>query len=53
MVENIIQVKRGIKICANVNVKIQQNMYAKKIKFGILKHVFLKLIDIQTVLMLI
>ena len=47
MVENIIQIKSGIKICVDVIVKIQQKiMYVKTIIFGILVHKPVKLIYI-------
>ena len=46
-VKNLIQIKSGIEININVDVKIQQNiMYVKKFMFGILVHVLVKLIDI-------
>ena len=47
MVENLIQIKSGIKKYVDVSGKIQQNiMYAKKIMFGILLHVPGKLANI-------
>ena len=43
MVENVIQVKRGMKNCVDVRAKIEKSIiYVKKIKFGILAHVLVK-----------
>ena len=42
MVENVIQVKRGMK-SVDVRAKIEKSIiYVKKIKFGILAHVLVK-----------
>ena len=43
MVENVIQVKRGMKNCVDVRAKIEKSIiYVKKIKFGIRAHVLVK-----------
>ena len=43
MVENVIQVKRGMKNCVDVRAKIEKSIiYVKKIKCGILAHVLVK-----------
>ena len=43
MVENVIQVKRGIKNCVDVRAKIEKSIiHVKKIKFGILADVLVK-----------
>ena len=44
MKENVIQINGGITI--NVNVSIKNVMYAKKIMFGILLHVIVKMENI-------
>ena len=47
MVENIIQIKSGIKISVDVSAKICKNtLCAKKIKNGILLHVVVKMVNI-------
>ena len=46
MVENIIYIKNGITINAGVSAKIWKNMCAKKIIFGILLHVIVKMVNI-------
>ena len=49
--ENVIQIKSGINICANMSVKIKENIvYMKKIMFEILLIVLVKLIYIQGIL---
>ena len=54
MVENVIQVKIGITINAIEGVKIQENiMYGKKIIFGILIHVLVKIVNIKDVSLVI
>ena len=43
MVENVIQVKRGIKNCVDVRAKIEKSIiHVKKIKFGILADMLVK-----------
>ena len=43
MVENVIQVKRGMKNCVDVRAKVEKSIiYVKKIKFGILADVLVK-----------
>ena len=44
MEENVIQIKSGITITVDANVKIIT--YVKKIKFGILQHVVPKMVNI-------
>ena len=47
MVENVIQIKSGIKVNADVNAKIQQNIiFAKKNTFAIVVNEPVKFIDI-------
>ena len=47
MVKNVIQIKSGVMINADVSVKIQKDIvYAKKIMCGILVHMFARLINI-------
>ena len=54
MVENVIQVKIGITINAIEGVKIRENiMYGKKIIFGILIHVLVKIVNIKDVSLVI
>ena len=51
--ENVIQIKSGINICANMSVKIKENIvYMKKIMFEILLIVLVKLIYIQGILLM-
>ena len=50
MEENVIQINGGIMINVDVSVK---NMYAKKIMFGILLHVIVKMENICQVLWII
>ena len=46
MVENVTRIKSGIVINAGVSKKIQKNMmHAKKIVFGILAHVFVRMVN--------
>ena len=42
--ENVIQIKSGIKI--NVDVNVKNIIYVKKIIFGILLHVVVKMVNI-------
>ena len=51
MVENAIQIKTGIMI--NVDANVKNIIYVKKIIFGILLHVVAKMVDIQQVLLMI
>ena len=51
MEKNVIQIKSGIMINADVSVKYI--IYAKKIIFGIILHVVAKMVNIQQVLMTI
>ena len=44
MVENIIQIKSGITI--NVSVSVKNKIYMKKVRFGILLHVVVKMVNI-------
>ena len=44
MLENVIQFKSGITI--NVNVSVKNILYVKKIIFGILLHVVVKMVNI-------
>ena len=54
MVGNVIQVKIGITINAIEGVKIRENiMYGKKIIFGILIHVLVKIVNIKDVSLVI
>ena len=46
MTENVIPIKIGITINVNVIVKIQENIRPKKIIFGILVHILVKIINI-------
>ena len=47
MVENVTQIKSGIAITVGVSVKTQKNiMHPKKIMFGTLLHVVVKMINI-------
>ena len=45
IVENVTLIKIGITINVGVNVKIRQDLYAKKIIFSILLHIHVKMID--------
>ena len=45
IVENVTLIKIGITINVSVNVKIRQDLYAKKIIFSILLHILVKMID--------
>ena len=45
IVENVTLIKIGITINVSVNVKIRQDLYAKKIIFSILLHIHVKMID--------
>ena len=45
IVENVTLIKIGITINVGVNVKIRQDLYAKKIIFSILLHILVKMID--------
>ena len=45
IVENVTLIKIGIAINVSVNVKIRQDLYAKKIIFSILLHILVKMID--------
>ena len=45
IVENVTLTKIGITINVSVNVKIRQDLYAKKIIFSILLHILVKMID--------
>ena len=51
MEENVIQINGGIMI--NVAVSVKNIMYVKKITFGILPHVAVKMDNIQQVLWMI
>ena len=52
--KNVTQIKNGITIKANLTVTIQQNIVCtQKIIFGILKHVLVKMINIQEELLVI
>ena len=46
MVENVIQVKMGIKKSIDVAAKIQENIMCKKIIFVIQVHVHMKMVNI-------
>ena len=47
MLENLSQIKSGITINVDVNARIWENiMYARKVIFGVLVHVFVKLVNI-------
>ena len=48
MEENVTQINGGIKI--NVDVSVENVMYVKKIMFGILLHLVVKMENIQQVL---
>ena len=49
--EKVIQVRSGIKICVDVSLKIQQNIkYVKKIMFGILAPVLVRLMNFEEAL---
>ena len=50
MVKNVTQVKSGVKIDANVSIKIWKNGYVKKIIFGIQQNLLVKLVNINIVL---
>ena len=46
-IENVTQIKIGIMINVDVSANIQKNMmYVKKIIYGILAHLFMKLLNI-------
>ena len=45
IVENVTLIKIGITINVGVNVKIRQDLCAKKIMFSILLHIHMKMID--------
>ena len=53
MVENVIQIKSRVMINAEVTAKIWEKMYAKKIIFGIILHLLVKLVNIYKVLFVI
>ena len=46
MIENVVKIKSGIMINVDVGVKIQGNVFAKNIIFGIPVHVFVKMANI-------
>ena len=51
MIENVIQNESGITINSNVSVK--NIIYVKKIMFGILLHVVVKMVNIEQILWMI
>ena len=51
LIENIIQNKSGKII--NIDVSVKNIIYVKKIMFGILLHVVVKLVDIEQILRMI
>ena len=51
MEENVIQINSGIKI--NVDLCVKSVMYVKKIMFGILLHIFVKIKNIYQLLWMI
>ena len=54
MLDNVIQINSGITINVVVSEKIQNNlMHVKKIIFGILLHVVVKLVDMKGVLLMV
>ena len=54
MVENVTRIKSGTTVNVGVREKTQKNiMHAKKIIFGILLHVVVKMVNMQEVLLMI
>ena len=53
MVQNVIQFNRGIIVNVNVSAKIQESACTKKIIFGILVHVFQKMVNVYEVILVI
>ena len=54
MVENITQIKIGIKINVGVSAKTQENIiFAKVFIFGIIEHLLVKMVNIYKVLLVI
>ena len=53
MVENVTQIKNGIKINITVGANIQEKMCTKKVIFGILLNVLVKIFDMQETLLTI
>ena len=51
MLENVIQIKSGIMI--NVDVSVKKLMHEKKIIFGILQQVLVKMVNIYQILWMI
>ena len=46
-VKSVIQIKFGIMINVDVRAKIQEKMCVKKVTFGLLLHVIVKMVDIE------
>ena len=54
MVENVTQIKSGIKINVGVSAKTQKNIiFAKVFIFGIIEHLLVKMVNIYKVLLVI
>ena len=53
MIANVIQIESRTMINVDVSTNIQEKMFAKKVIFGILLHVVLKMVDMQKVLLTI
>ena len=53
MIANVIQIESRTMINVDVSTNIQEKMCAKKVIFGILLHVVLKMVDMQKVLLTI
>ena len=51
LVEDVTWIKSGITISVGLSAKIQKNISAKKVLFGILQHVAAKMVNRQKVLM--
>ena len=53
MLENVTQIRNGIKINITVGANIQEKMCTKKVIFGILLNVLVKIFDMQETLLTI
>ena len=53
MIANVIQIESRTMVNVDVSTNIQEKMCAKKVIFGILLHVVLKMVDMQKVLLTI
>ena len=52
MIENVTWIKTGITVNVGVTVKIEKNICAKKVNFGILQNLAAKMVNLQDVLVI-